>query len=79
MKFSGPRDLAKFIANSDEAHEAFVARMFHYIVRQPVLAYGPDKLTELRRRFADNDCNMRRLVIEIVADTALAKDQAKIR
>jgi hypothetical protein len=75
VKFQGPRDLAKFIANSDEAHEAFVARMFHYIVRQPVLAYGPDKLTELRQRFADDDCNMRRLVIDIVADTALAKDQ----
>ncbi len=72
-KFNGARDLAKYVANSDEAHEAFVARMFHYIVRQPVLAYGPDKLNELRRDFAKNDCNMRRLVVEIVAQTALAK------
>jgi hypothetical protein len=71
--FNGPRELAKFLAGSDEAHEAFVARLFHYIVRQPILAYGPDKLNELRRYFAENDCNVRRLVIEIIAQTALAE------
>ena len=71
-KFNGPRDLAKFVAASDEAHEAFVARVFHYFVRQPVLAYGPDKLNELRRQFAKNDCNMRQLVVEVVTQTALA-------
>ncbi len=72
----GPRS-AKFLAGSDEAHEAFVARLFHYIVRQPILAYGPDKLTELRRNFAENDCNMRRLVIEIIAQTALPQREGR--
>ncbi len=70
-KFNGARELGKFLANSDEAQEAFVARLFHFMVRQPVLAYGPDKLTELRRYFAENDCNVRRLAIEIIAQTAL--------
>ena len=69
--FNGARELAKFVANSDEAHEAFVARLFHHYVRQPVLAYGPDKLTELRHIFEKNDCNVRRLVVEIMAQTAL--------
>lgn len=69
--FKGARELGNFLAGSEEAHEAFVARLFHYLVRQPILAYGPDKLNELRRYFADNDCNMRRLVIEIIAQTAL--------
>jgi hypothetical protein len=73
--FNGARELAKFLAGSDEAHEAFVARLFHYLVRQPILAYGPEKLTELRRNFAENDCNMRRLVIEIIAQTALAEQK----
>ena len=71
--FTGPRELARFLAKSEEAHEAFVARLFHYMVRQPILAYGPDKLTELRRYFADHDCNVRELVIEIIAQTALAE------
>ena len=70
MPLSG---FANFIASSDEAHEAFVARLFHHTVRQPILAYGPDKLTELRRFFADNNCDMRRLLLEIIAQTALPK------
>jgi len=71
VKFNGPRDLAKFLVSSDEAQEAFAARLFHFIVRQPSLAYGPTKVPDLRRYFAEHDFNMRRLVIEIVAQTAL--------
>lgn len=71
--FSGARELARFLAKSEEAHEAFVARLFHFMVRQPILAYGPDKLNELRRYFAAHDCNVRELVIEIIAQTALAE------
>jgi hypothetical protein len=74
VDFKDARDFARFVAGSDEAHEAFVARLFHHTVRQPVLAYGPDKLTELRRYFAEHDFNMRRLLVEIVAQTALPKD-----
>jgi len=69
--FKDVHDLARFLAGSDEAHEAFVARLFHHIVRQPILAYGPEKLTELRRVFTDNHCDVRRLVIEIIAQVAL--------
>jgi hypothetical protein len=71
VKFADAHDLAKFLASSEEAHEAFVARLFHYLVRQPILAYGPDKLTELRRFFAANDFDVRRLAVEIIAQTAL--------
>ncbi len=71
VKFAGTEDLAKFLAGSEEAHEAFVARMFHALVRQPVLAYGPEKLTELRRYFADNNFNVRKLAVEIIAQTAV--------
>src|SRR5262249_47038177 len=41
LKFAGPRDLARFLASSEEVHEAFVEQMFHHLVRQPVRAYGP--------------------------------------
>ena len=75
--FNGARELAKFLAGSDEAHEAFVARLFHFIVRQPILAYGPDKLAELRRDFAEHDCNVRRLVVEIIAQTALPEREKR--
>ena len=71
MTFKDAQDLAKYLAGSDEAHEAFVARMFHYTVRQPILAYGPEKLVELQRFFAANNFDMRRLVVEIIAQSAL--------
>jgi mono/diheme cytochrome c family protein len=71
VRFNNVHDLARFLASSDEAQEAFVARLFHYTVRQPILAYGPDKLGELRRYFADNHFDMRRLLVEIVAQAAL--------
>jgi hypothetical protein len=73
-KFNGVRDLARFLAGSDEAHEAFVARLFHHLARQPVAAYGPNKLTGLRRFFAAHHYNMRRLVIESLAEIALPHD-----
>ena len=71
VTIKGERDLAKFLAGSDEAHEAFVARLFHHLVRQPVLAFGPEKLDELRRYFTANEFNVRRLAVEIIAQTAL--------
>jgi mono/diheme cytochrome c family protein len=76
-KFKGVKELARFLADSDEAHEAFVARLFHHLVRQPVLAYGPNKLVELRRFFAENHYNMRRLIVEIVAQAALPDRQPR--
>jgi hypothetical protein len=76
-KFDGVRELARFLAGSEEAHEAFVARLFHHLARQPVEAYGPDKLAELRRFFAANEYNMRRLVIESIAQAAIPDREAR--
>lgn len=73
VSFKGVQDLAKFLAESEEAHEAFTARLFHFLVKQPILAYGPDNLGELRRFFADNDYHVRRLVVEIVMRSALVE------
>ena len=71
MKFGGVRDLATFLATSEETHEAFVEQLFHYLVKQPVRAFGPRKLADLRQSFADNKYNVRKLMVEIVAASAL--------
>jgi hypothetical protein len=71
VKFGGVRDLATFLADSEETHEAFVEQLFHYLVKQPVRAFGPQKLSDLRRSFADNRYNVRKLMVEIVAQSAL--------
>ncbi|MBW8884690.1 MAG: DUF1592 domain-containing protein, partial [Planctomycetia bacterium] len=42
IKFSGVRDLANFLADSDETRLAFVEQLFHYMIKQPIRAFGPD-------------------------------------
>jgi cytochrome c553 len=71
VKFTGVRDLARFLADSDEVQEAFVEQLFHYFVKQPIRAYGPNETAELRRFFIDNRCNVRKLMREIAARSAL--------
>lgn len=71
ITYDGARDLATFLAGTDEVHEAFVEKLFHQVVQQPIRAYGPDRLVELRRSFAKHDFRIRDLMVEIVASTAL--------
>ena len=49
VKFDGARDLASFLAGSEETHAAFVEQLFHHLVKQPIRAFGPDTLAELRQ------------------------------
>jgi hypothetical protein len=73
VKFAGVVELAAFLAKSDETHEAFVEQLFHYLVKQPIRAFGPRKLSDLCRFFADNDYNVRKLVVEMVTTSALSE------
>jgi len=76
-KFTGARELAKFIATSSESHYAFTQQAFHYFVQQPVRAYGLAKPEELRKTFADNGLNVRKLIVEIAVTGALPKKDEK--
>ena len=71
MKFDGARELATFLAGSEEAHTAFVQQLFHYLVKQPIRAFGSQELPDLRRFFAAHDFNIRKLMVEIMATSAL--------
>jgi mono/diheme cytochrome c family protein len=75
VKFAGVRDLGKFLAHSDEAQEAFVEHLFHYLVKQPIRAYGLHEAARLRRDFAQHDCNIRKLMVEIMTTAALPPAQ----
>jgi hypothetical protein len=77
VKFAGVRDLATFLAGSEETHEAFVEQLFHFLVKQPIRAFGPRKLADLQRWFADNEYNVRKLMVEIAAEAALTADEKK--
>jgi hypothetical protein len=72
-KFTGAKELAKFVAQSPEAHYAFAQQAFHYFVKQPVRAFGLEKPEELRKTFESNALNVRKLITEIAVLGALPK------
>ncbi len=71
IEFRGARELGAFLASSEEAHESFVEQLFHYFIKQPVRAFGPDQPQPLKRAFAESGYNIRRLLIELAATSAL--------
>ncbi|HLW64898.1 MAG TPA: DUF1592 domain-containing protein [Gemmataceae bacterium] len=71
VTLNNARELAKFLAASEEVQDAFVEQMFHHLVQQSVRAYGPNTLADLRKYFVANGFNIRKLAVEILATTAL--------
>jgi cytochrome c5 len=65
VRFAGARELAAFMARSEETHRSFARQLFHHMVQQPILAYGPDSITELSAFFRDHQYNMKHLAVEI--------------
>jgi cytochrome c553 len=69
-KFAGPLELAQFLAGSGEVHAAFTEKLFHHLVKQPVRAYGSDKLNELRKAFVKDGYSVRKLIVAIAVTGA---------
>ena len=70
-RFSGAKDLAKFVTESDEAHRAFVEKFFQFHTKQPIRAWGENELPKLTQSFAENRFNIRTLAVELATDAAL--------
>jgi cytochrome c553 len=77
VKFASARDLAKFMAGSEEVHSAFTEHLFQYLVKQPIRAYGPRQLADLRDSFVGHDFSIRNLVADIVTRAALPDRKAQ--
>ncbi|MBY0460088.1 MAG: DUF1592 domain-containing protein, partial [Gemmataceae bacterium] len=71
VRFGSARELAKFVADSPEAHYAFAQQAFHYFVKQPVRAFGLDKPEELRKTFENSTLNVRKLITQVAVLGAL--------
>tara|TARA_R110002073_G_scaffold46789_2_gene127425 strand:+ start:3724 stop:6090 length:2367 start_codon:yes stop_codon:yes gene_type:complete len=70
VEFKDARDLADYLVNSEDAHRAFVEAAFEYFVKQPIGAYGPDKLSELTERFRNSGFKVRDLIVWIAVTAA---------
>ena len=69
--FRNVRDLADYLAATDESHSAFVDQLFHNLIKQPIRAYGLQTPEELRIAFEQHQCNIRQLMIEIAVKAAM--------
>jgi hypothetical protein len=77
VKFTGARELAVFLATSNETHSAIVEQLFQNLIKQQILAYGPNTLANLRQEFVKHDFNLRRLAVDIITTAALTEQTTK--
>ncbi|HTD65617.1 MAG TPA: DUF1592 domain-containing protein [Candidatus Limnocylindria bacterium] len=71
VRLTGGRDVAEFAATSEHAQNGFIEQLFHSIVKQPMLAYGPDIMDRLRASFVASEFNMQKLLVNIATVSAL--------
>lgn len=73
VHFTGARELATYLASSPEVAKAMVDQLFHFMVKQPIRAFGVYQLDELADAFQQNQWNMRWLISEIATRYAVAE------
>ena len=66
VEFADAADLAKYIAESDESHSAFVEKVFQHMIKQPVRAFGPKALPNLVDSFKKERLKIRSLLVSIM-------------
>ena len=76
VKFRGARELGKFLAESPETSAALTQQLFQFAIKQPIRAYGSDRLEKLREDYVKNGYNFQRLAREIVVTAALPRPLA---
>jgi hypothetical protein len=65
VRLSGARDVAEFALTSERANDAFIEQLFHYLVKQPIRAYGADVSARLRDSFIASGYNLQKLIVDI--------------
>lgn len=71
-EFAGARELAEFLANTEESQGAFVEQLFHHQIKQPIGAFGGGTRDDLLRGFAESDFDVRKLLVHLTTVAALA-------
>ncbi len=71
VTFNGARELAQFLAASNDVHTAFVKQLFHHTTKESIHAYGPQTVTRLTHTFVESGFDVRKLLIEIATASAL--------
>lgn len=75
IRLAGARDVAAFALSSEQAQSGFIEQLFHAVVKQPMLAYGPDVMHQLRQSFVASGFNLRTLLVDVVTLSALHRPE----
>jgi hypothetical protein len=78
IRLAGARDVGRFAAESEHAQNAFIEHLFHQLVKQPVLAYGPDVMGRLRQSFVASGFNIQNLLVDIATISSLHRVEKPI-
>lgn len=79
IRLTGARDVAEFAINSEQAQNGFIEQLFHAVAKQPMLAYGPDVMTDLRQSFVASQFNLPRLLAKIATIASLHGTEKNVR
>jgi hypothetical protein len=77
VRFDGARQLAAFLADSPEVHEAFVEQLFHHSVQQPILAFGINTPDELTKAFGEQEFSIQKLLVSIAVHAASHENETQ--
>lgn len=75
VKFEGARELAGFLAGTEEVRTSFAEKLFYYLVKQPPRAFGPRAVEDARQALVSRDCGIRALAEEIAVITTLPREK----
>ena len=79
VNFQDATQLVQFLADSEEAQQAFTEQLFHFLVQQSIGAYGPEKRQALTQIFREQKFNIRQLALEImVASVFTNRETVKV-
>ncbi len=71
IKLRGARDLAEYVSRDAAAQRGFLIQLFNQLAKQPIQAYGPDKLEDLHATFRKNGYHIQKLLVEMAVVMAL--------
>jgi hypothetical protein len=76
VTFNGARELADYLAQSEDCHHAFVEAAFEHFVKQPITAYGSETADKITKSFRDSGYNIRELLVTIAVTASRQRTAA---
>jgi hypothetical protein len=70
VQLGNARSIAEIAAHDTQAQRTFIIRLFEFLSKQAIAAYGADTLDDLHADFVANEFNMRQLLRDIAVRVA---------